>query len=446
MPSAPACRWKPSRRALGEQQRDVVGARGQPRPGETARREHRDQLHPAQQEVGGQHARGPDGEAVERGQRVGGVPDAAETRAEAGVVLSRRPVDEAPGDRLCGPAAAGGVEAGSRTVGWWPGDGDRLELAAAPQTHETCVGRGGRRLKALTAPRGERRLAEPRAARRSAGESRRRSAGQPCGDRPANPRGVRRSAGWSGPAIGGLIRAALGRLIRAAGGEVEAHVVDGRLGQPSSTASTNASRRSAGMRSRCEPSATVRGTRAGPRAPRGRRATTSRVDEAEPFEPGRRSRRRLRSSTGRASPPARGRRPRRSPPASDGDVAAPPHWATSRPPGRAPRAAARTAGRGRRSSGTSRSRGSRRPGSASSSSSRSATSTSTRGAEPLARLLDHRRRAVDRHDLAARQPLDSAAVTRPVPQPASSTRSSPRSSSRSSTSRPIASSGAETRW
>ena len=46
-------------------------------------------------------------------------------------------------------------------------------------------------------------------------------------------------------------------------------------------------------------------------------------------------------------------------------------------------------------------------------------------AEPLPRLLDHRGRAVDGDDVAARQPLHSAAVTRPVPQPASSTRSSP---------------------
>ena len=42
---------------LGEQQRDVVGARDQPRAGQPARGEHRDQLEPAQQQVGREHAR-----------------------------------------------------------------------------------------------------------------------------------------------------------------------------------------------------------------------------------------------------------------------------------------------------------------------------------------------------------------------------------------------------
>ena len=47
-----------------------------------------------------EHAGRADGEAVERRQRVIGVPDAAEAGAEAAVVLGGRPVDEAPGDRL----------------------------------------------------------------------------------------------------------------------------------------------------------------------------------------------------------------------------------------------------------------------------------------------------------------------------------------------------------
>ena len=97
----------------------------------------------------------------------------------------------------------------------------------------------------------------------------------------------------------------------------------------------------------------------------------------------------------------------------------------ARPPPSAPRRCRRRrTGRraGRRARSTSSSRANSRSWSAiqwkvaveriastgrsSSSSSRSATRSSTRVAEPLARRLDHRRRAVDGHHLAARQPLD----------------------------------------
>ena len=69
----PAWTWKPVADALlGQQQRDVVGARGQPRAGQAARGEHRDQLEAAQQEVarrGRRPARWRSGPAASAGRR-----------------------------------------------------------------------------------------------------------------------------------------------------------------------------------------------------------------------------------------------------------------------------------------------------------------------------------------------------------------------------------------
>ena len=110
-------------------------------------------------------------------------------------------------------------------------------------------------------------------------------------------------------------------------------------------------------------------------------------------------------STAPPSRPARARRPRRSPPAPPRRC---PRRRTGRRAGRpaaAPRTGARTAGRGRRSSGTSRSRGSRRRAVQLELGQVGGEHLDARP-EPLARLRHHRRRAVDRDDLAARQPLE----------------------------------------
>ena len=84
----------------------------------------------------------------------------------------------------------------------------------------------------------------------------------------------------------------------------------------------------------------------------------------------------------------------------------PPHWATSRPPGpQRPPPGSRTARRGRGPSGRSRSTGSRRRAAARAAAGargrRRRTSTrSPKRRQPLARGLDHRRRAVERDDAA----------------------------------------------
>ena len=174
------------------------------------------------------------------------------------------------------------------------------------------------------------------------------------------------------------------------------------------------------------------------------------VDPAEPLEPLRRLLRggevprprpagEARARTAPAPPPAR------RPPSAPRRCR---RRRTGRPAGRrarARRAAARTAVRGRRSSGRSRWRGSRRPGGR----------ARARAGRPRARrrASPSRSRAAStiagEPSTATTSPRGSrstsAAVTRPVPQPASSTRSSPRRSSRSSTSRPIASSGPDMR-
>ena len=111
----------------------------------------------------------------------------------------------------------------------------------------------------------------------------------------------------------------------------------------------------------------------------------------------------------------------------------PPHWATSRPPGRSAAASARTARRGRGSSGRPRRRRPRRRarrrqpqlerGPASRTSARASPSRS-RG--PCATISRRRRRRPRGRAEAGRA---AGSVTRPVPQPASRTVSSPRSSS-----------------
>ena len=135
---------------------------------------------------------------------------------------------------------------------------------------------------------------------------------------------------------------------------------------------------------------------------------------------------------------------------TDAMLPTPPHWATSRPPGRSHRGEVReqgvvvgdpVEGRGRqdrvdRPFDRQRARRGRRR----------RTRPGRRTRQPLARGLDHRRRTVERDDPAARAAASaSSSVTRPLPQPASRTRSSPSSGSRSSTTDPQRVIGAATR-
>ena len=320
---------------------------------------------------------------------------------------ARHAADEGADDR---DAEVGHIPAGKRTraPGCRPGAG-----AAARWRGSAGGRRGGRwRAPAGRADRGPRRGGTPaeRASRSRAAQA--------------------RSGGLSGDHVEADV---VDRRARAAPRAPRRRTRRGRSGPGCARGASRASR--------------CRSTRAGPRAATRTSCGHVRMStEADPLEPRRGVRRRL--EVPRPGParerglgdgvdraPARRRR-----------CPAPPHWATSRPPGRS---AANRRSNSRSWSAIQWNVAVERiasTGWSSSSSSRSATNTSTPAPQPLARLLDHRRRAVDGHDLrraAARS--TSAAVTRPVPQPASSTRSSPRSSRRSSTSRPIASSGAETR-
>ena len=228
---------------------------------------------------------------------------------------------------------------------------------------------------------------------------------------------------------------------------VQAHVVDDRLaqlGQHRVDEGVAASSRRAARGA--TPSITV------PRYSRGSSGVTRtgaprpHVEEAEPLQPRLGVAPATGSSTARASRRGRVWRHARRSPALDGrDVA---RAAALRDEAAAglerARAGGRTARRGRRSSGTWRSRGSRRPARSSSSSSRSATNTSTRSPSRSRACSTIAGEPSTATTWPRGSRSTSAAVTRPVPQPASSTARHRRSSSRSSTSRPIASSGAET--
>ena len=329
---------------LGEQQHHVVGARDQPRAGEAARREPRDQLEPAQQQVG---ARAP-----RRGRwRSGRAASAGRRRARR-----RRSRRRSRSSARRSPSRRRRPAIGSRR----PAAADGVEAGAAPSAGGAAEDGTGSRLR------------------------RRRS--RPMGHMSA-PRA---------------------RGSRPAGLQVQAHVADRRLGH----------RREHGLDERVAP--------LGRDAARGAsRASTVRevlarvlgldahvlrpgadVGEADPLEPRRGLLRRRRSSTARASPRAPGSATASIAACTVATLPAPPHWATSRPPG--------CSAANRRSNSRSWSAIQWKvaveriasTGSSSSSSSRSATNTSTPGPSRSRASLDHRGRAVDGDHCAAREPLD----------------------------------------
>ena len=202
-------------------------------------------------------------------------------------------------------------------------------------------------------------------------------------------------------AAGGTLREGL----LAPGSDVEPHVVDAGSGSSASTAATKASRRSAGRRSRCEPRITVAGTRAGRRARHARaEATTGRRSNPSRSEP-------LSVSAGEAKfhgpfqPARRGRPGAASRPRDGGDVA------LAAALGDEPAAGLSAACRRSKSRSWSAIQWKvaveRIASTGSSSSSSVGRQAHVDGrAEPRARLLDHRRRAVDGDHLAAREPLE----------------------------------------
>ena len=135
---------------LGQQQRHVVGARGQRGPGSRRAVSIGISSRRRSSEVRGQHPGRPDREAVDRRQRLVGAPHAAEGRAEAGSGASRPP-SRRSGRRSAaiGPAAAVGVKAGRarRRPEARPG-GDGRERATTSQcSHGDMSACAGHRLK-----------------------------------------------------------------------------------------------------------------------------------------------------------------------------------------------------------------------------------------------------------------------------------------------------------